>query len=241
MIKPASRTTLYEDITKQIIDQIKNGHWIPGEKIPGEVELSKHFQVSRNCIRESLKALELSGIINAKAGRGTYLSDGALKNIHKMELLWLLKDKDALVELMEIRLLLEVQLAHMAAEKATPSQIEELENLVDEAKKAIEEKKYSIDYGYDFHMKLIEISDNRIMSRFLNSITDELMAQRSMLIIKHLDENQLIKENDEHRAILKYIKEGNGKEASRVMYQHLYDAMKLLNKDFSSRVGYFQV
>ena len=71
MIKPVSKTTLYEEVIKQIISMIKEGKWIPGDKIPGELSLSESFNVSRNIIREALKSLELSGIVEAKPGKTT--------------------------------------------------------------------------------------------------------------------------------------------------------------------------
>ena len=54
MIKPAKRKTLHEEISKQIISMIRNESWKPGEKIPGEIELSHNFEVSRNSDRKSV-------------------------------------------------------------------------------------------------------------------------------------------------------------------------------------------
>ena len=87
MIRPATKSKLYEEVSAQIIEMVKIGEWKPGDQLISEAELGRTFQVSRNCIRESLKALELSGIIQSQPGRGTYLTEDALENIYRKALL----------------------------------------------------------------------------------------------------------------------------------------------------------
>ncbi len=237
MIKPATRTTLYEEVVKEIINVVKRGEWVPGEKIPGEMKLAESFQVGRNCIREALKALELSGIVESKPGRGTFLRADALRNIGKLELVWLLKGENSLEELMEIRLGIESHLAYLAAERASKKDIEKLEKHLENVKDAISNKSYSMDIGIEFHLSIAEIAGNQILYKFFTSIKDELLAQRSALIFKHLSEEEYLLEVREHEEIFKYIKNGEPEKARDVMYRHLYRAMGILKKGYEEVEG----
>lgn len=226
MIKPASRTTLYEEVTKQIIEMAKSGKWIPGDKIPGEIALSEAFEVSRNCIRESLKGLELSGIIKAMPGKGTFLSEDCLRNINRMELLTVLKSQSSIQELMETRLIIEPQLGFLAAERADDEDISALTNMIEKSKQAIKNGTYTTEIGLDFHMLIAKTAKNKILSKFLNSITDQLGAQRFLNIKKYLDDNELLKEVENHNEILTCIKNKEANKAKELLYKHIYDSMK---------------
>jgi len=84
---------IYQDVLNQILNLIKNGEWLAGDRIPTEIELSKVFQVSRNSIREALKILEHQKIISSKAGSGTHVLEDSFQNIQMLELIsffWLI-------------------------------------------------------------------------------------------------------------------------------------------------------
>ncbi|GAA0737551.1 FadR/GntR family transcriptional regulator [Clostridium oceanicum] len=226
MIKPASRTTLYEEVTKQIIQMVKDGKWMPGDKIPGEIALSEAFEVSRNCIREALKSLELSGIIKAKPGRGTFLSQDCLRNINRMELLSVLKSESSIKELMETRLIIEPELGFLAAQRADEEDISELEALLKESIETIKKGTYTTEIGLDFHMIIAKASKNNILSKFLSSITDQLLAQRFLNIHRYLDNKELLKEVENHNHILDCIKNRDCEKTKKLLYNHIYDSMK---------------
>lgn len=221
MIKPAVKTTLYEEISNQIIDVIKSGKWIQGDKIPGEIELSQLFEVSRNCIREAIKALELAGILESKPGKGTFVTNDAITNISRMELLSLLKNSHSSVELMETRLAIEPHLAYYAAKRANDEDINKLEKVLNDALKSITSDKYTPEIGFQFHMTIAEIANNSILYKFLYSITEQLKAQRYMAINKYLNKELLIKEQMEHKEILEEIRNRQPDKAYKKMYNHI--------------------
>lgn len=63
MITPIQKNKVYEDISTQIKQQIEDGTWKEGERIQGEIELAKEFQVGRSSIREAIKSLQVLGIL----------------------------------------------------------------------------------------------------------------------------------------------------------------------------------
>jgi len=228
MIKPAIKKNLFEEVSEQIIELIKSGEWNPGDKIPGEMVLSESFRVSRNSIRESLKALELTGILSSKAGRGTFVSERAVRNIRNRELASLIEDESSLVELMETRLMIEPELAYLAAKRATPEDIEKLENSIRVSKQALTDHEYTIEMGMEFHTLIREASQNRILGNFMKSISEHLMAQRATAMLKYLDNYVINVEWNEHMQMLEYIKDGEGELIKKYMYDHISKSLQLI-------------
>ena len=73
--KPISRVNLHSEVMQQITAAIQSGQWKPGSKLPGEIALAEMFQVSRTCIREVLKALAYSGVVESRSGVGTFVKE----------------------------------------------------------------------------------------------------------------------------------------------------------------------
>jgi GntR family transcriptional repressor for pyruvate dehydrogenase complex len=227
-IIPAVRTTLYKEVTNQIIDLVKREEWISGDRIPGELELAKTFQVSRNCIREALKSLAHAGVLESKPGLGTFLSPEAKRNIHTMELGQFMRDDHSFRELLEVRMMIEPQLIQLVAERATDEEIEGISLTIEQTGKAVRENRYSMQVGLSFHMALVKIINNRILSRIFNSIADELTVQRGILMLSHPDANYLLRELKEHEDMYLCIKNRDGAKARQLMDNHLRTAMNVL-------------
>ncbi len=229
-IKPAIRTTLYKEVMSQMVDLVKREEWIAGDKIPGELELARTFQVSRNCIREALKSLAHIGVLESKPGLGTYLSQDARRNIHTMELGQFMRDENSFRELLEVRMMIEPQMVQMVAERATEEELEEIRKTVERTGAAVQQNSYSLQVGLEFHMSLVHIMKNRILTRIFNSISDELTVQRGILMLSHPDEHDWLRELKEHEEIYKCIKNKDGAKARDIMEMHLRTAMQILLK-----------
>ncbi|MBR5230206.1 MAG: FadR family transcriptional regulator [Firmicutes bacterium] len=75
IIQPIEKNKLSHQITESLLGMITDGTLVPGQKLPTEMELATSYNVSRNVIRESLKTLELLGIVESKTSRGTFILD----------------------------------------------------------------------------------------------------------------------------------------------------------------------
>lgn len=227
MITPAKKRNLYEEVSKQIIEMIATDIWKPEEKILGEMELSKQFEVSRNSIRESLKALELVGILESRTGVGTFVTKNAKSNINSMFLSNLIEN-ESIEELFETRLIIEPGLVYLAVKNATPEDIEELENIIAKSKKAVAEKEYTFVLGFEFHRKVFSLSNNKILINLIDTITDNLILTRSKVFFQHLNEYILNSELEEHHEMLECIKRRDAVTAKNMMYQHIENSLNLL-------------
>lgn len=120
----------YMQIARQIRDLIRDGTLKVGEKLPPERALVEQFGASRASVREALSALEMLGLIECRSGQGNYIkADGSNGSIDGEMLKALLRDHDA-YEIFEARLEIEPNMAALAAERATPEELEKLRSAV---------------------------------------------------------------------------------------------------------------
>jgi GntR family transcriptional repressor for pyruvate dehydrogenase complex len=120
----------YMQIARQIRNLIRDGTLKVGEKLPPERALVEQFGASRASVREALSALEMLGLIECRSGQGNYIkADGSEGSIDGEMLKTLLHNHDA-YEIFEARLELEPSMAALAAERATPQELDNLRAMV---------------------------------------------------------------------------------------------------------------
>lgn len=151
--------TVADEIKEYIIQQNLKG----GDKIPTAPELAELFGVGRSTIREAVKSLAFSNILEVRHGAGTFVSPrmGVSNDPLGMDFI---KDKQKLAhDLMEIRLIIEPPIAAMAAKNATEKGIEELSKIHDILKKKVELEEDYIEDDIAFHKKIAELSNNIVV------------------------------------------------------------------------------
>src|SRR5690606_37378143 len=122
MFRDVGRTLLYESVVKQIIEAVRRGDLRPGMKLPPERELVQQFGVSRHSLREALKTLASQGILEIRPNSGTYIAGGAKHAFAVNSLSSILRKSDH-PGLLEVRKVLEVEIARYAARRATPENL----------------------------------------------------------------------------------------------------------------------
>ena len=120
MYTPIHSGRLYEQIVAQIETRILNGELRPGDKLPSERELAEQFGVSQTAIREAMKALTQKGLVEIHPGRGTYVTDSTSQAIrHSIDLLVKIGSEDGIRDLVEVREIIEPEIAGLAAFRAS--------------------------------------------------------------------------------------------------------------------------
>jgi len=217
MSEPIFRIKLYEDVANHIRERIRLEQWRAGERLPAEAELAKEFDVSRSTVREAVRSLQIAGLLRSRAGAGTYVAESAPMILLTRELADIMSDPEHLQDLVRARLVLEPQLAALAAEKATAEEKEALLQMVDRMER--ENDRFGLmNQGHAFHMALAAASHNLILNGFYQSAARQL---RSMRVLESLTLEIYRQGVEEHRQIAKAVAGGDARRAKEAMAVHL--------------------
>lgn len=234
LLTPVIRTTLTADICRQMVSHLIRGVWSAGEKIPAERDLCQQLGVGRASLREALKALEIMGMIETRLGDGTYVCERS--EFFSRPLLWaIVSCSEANVnELVEARILIEVELAGMAAERASRDDIELLGNLLNRMIKVKKSHQEFVQADVEFHIALADAASNKILMNALQLIRN--LLQRwilSAVATKGVAEKACA----QHKRILAAIKIGDGAAARKEMSKHLKDMANFAPKQTMTHEG----
>ena len=211
------RTKLCEDVANHIIEHIRSQRWEIGTKLPAEPELAQLYGVSRATIRSAVKGLQLSGILRARSGSGTYVADSAYLVLETRELASVMADPENLYSLVQTRYILEPQLAALAAKNATKEEVSQLFEILDTMELS-QDRHALMTHGYLFHQAVAEFSHNSVLYGFFQSAAGQLRGLRSL---DTLTLETFLEGIAEHRAIAKAISEGDDALAKQLMRSHL--------------------
>jgi len=218
MFKPVKKTRVYEEIVSKIKNMISQGKLNSGDQLPTERELSEVFKVSRSSVREALRTLESQGYLESRQGDGTYIARQPVETLVQPLASAILTEKDALSELFEMRRLIEPQLAFLAAERATPEEIIEMEKILSIQKEQISKGESGTDFDKTFHYTLAKATKNNILIQIMDSVMDALAESRDQYLqVEGRPEKSLAR----HRELLNVVKAGDRELAADIMREHL--------------------
>lgn len=194
------RDVVYDELKIGIL----TGRISPGTRLL-EVQLAESMGVSRTPIREAIKRLEKDGLVNIEPRHGAYASRVSI---------------DDMVEILEVRELMESMAAQLAAERVTPEQMESLMKTENLYQKAVKEENLEDMIAYDakFHKEVVEASHNKTLSQLIEPLQEIALRFRYMY---YHDSNRVEKMPNEHEKIIKALANGNGDAARKAAEKHL--------------------
>lgn len=145
-----------------------------GERVPTEAELAERFDVSRTVIREATRLLVQRGLLTVKPGRGMTVAEVDGRVIADQYGLLLRLSEGTFEQLMELRLVLEVEMAALAAARRTDKQVEELEELNERLRATDPSGAAFLDADLAFHEKIAEASGNPFFLLVMRPVNDFL-------------------------------------------------------------------
>jgi len=212
---------------EQVVDQIgaliARGELRPGDRLPAERDLAKELGISRPSLRAGLRMLVARGVLQARHGSGTFVADGPPSL--DSEQLSLLADLHGFTfdQMFEARSVLEVQVAGMAAERATAGHLaaiaEELANMLAEVGAP---QRYLI-HDIRFHRAIAAASGNPILATLIEMVSAVMYDRRRETIGRAHDFKESV---EMHELIYHAIRSRNPEEARAQMHQHLMLAHK---------------
>jgi GntR family transcriptional repressor for pyruvate dehydrogenase complex len=179
MYKAIQTSRLYEQIVQQIEESIRKGGLKAGDQLPAERELALQFGVSRTAVREAVKTLHEKGLVEAHPGRGTFVTSDTSNTI-RLTLDRMLKNgqAEATLNLVEVREILEPEIAALAATRADEESLKQMHDAVNIMDKARRDPAAYIEADLDFHLALAEAAANPIILSLIDSIVAVLRVQR---------------------------------------------------------------
>ena len=165
------RTTIPEVVADRILDRIASGEFQPGDSLPPQRQLAAEMGIGMSSLREGLRSLVAAGILEVKPGRGTFVGDDPSGVVAKQLGLGFKLEGRVSRELWEVRQLLELNVVALAAERATPQEIEQIENVLARMQSAVQAQNWHELERLDlrFHLAIVDACHNNILSRLVRS------------------------------------------------------------------------
>jgi len=219
MYLPIQTERLYERIVSQIQERIESGDLKVGDRLPSERELAEQFAVSRTAVREAVKALRQKGLVEIRPGRGTFITNGASDNIRSsLGMLMKIGVTKGSGNLVEVREILEPEIAALAATRITDEYISAMQDAVKIMDTALEDVDTFVEADLDFHLALAEATQNPIIPILMDSIIDLLREQRKRI---GLTKGGLKRGQSHHKKILDAVSKHDPQAARLAMQDHL--------------------
>jgi GntR family transcriptional repressor for pyruvate dehydrogenase complex len=222
MFKPVRTKKIYEEVVEQIKQLIVDGELQPGDKLLSERELSDKLNVSRASIREAFSALEIMGIITIRPGEGSFVRQVSFERMLEPLSFLLHVDVDDVIKLLEVRKILEVEIAALAAARATEEDIEDmrtaLESMIDEVNNGEVGDKADA----AFHFAILKAAHNPTLIKLMNAVSDLMTSTFHFSRQKIFMEGNMPKVlYDAHSLIFQAIVQKKPQQARKLMGKHL--------------------
>ncbi|GAB4540407.1 MAG: FadR/GntR family transcriptional regulator [Anaerolineae bacterium] len=216
-------TTLANRVTHQIEQLIIEGHLQPGDRLPPERELAHQFGVSRTVVREAVRALVAKSLLEVQPGSGTVVRRPTTRSVAQSMTMLLRAGRPEIDydKVHEVRRLLEVEIAGLAAERRTPEDLEEMAEILRQASEIQDDQHCFPECDVAFHAALARATHNELFSLLLDSMADVMIKVRELgFTVPGMPARAL----KHHNAIYEQVKAGDPEQARQAMREHLIEA-----------------
>jgi GntR family transcriptional repressor for pyruvate dehydrogenase complex len=229
----ADAVALTDVAIKKIRELIRSGELAPGARLPPENVLAGQLGLSRSTMREAIKALELARVVDVRRGDGTFVTSlaPALLLGGMASAVDLLRD-ETLLEVMEVRRMLEPVATQAAVAHRTPELIAALEEIVDGMREAANDADRLLRYDIEFHRMVVSAVGNETLTAVLDGLSGQTVRARLWrgLIEARAGEQTLA----EHIAILDAIRAGDAALAHAAALVHVNTSERWMRANVSS-------
>ena len=227
MFNNISNKKVYEQVIEQIQNNIMEGLFKKGDKLPSERELSEKMGVSRTSIREALRVLETMGVVESRQGEGNFICSNIEKSLLQPLSMMFKLNNGSFSDIYELRSILEIECARLSAIRATDMDCRELLSVVEEMEQeTFGENRYEILVELDkkFHNTLSDISKNYLIESLFSTISNlfEKFIEDARYKIILFDSEQANKSLlIQHKKICESIIKKNQDMAVEAMREHM--------------------
>jgi GntR family transcriptional regulator, transcriptional repressor for pyruvate dehydrogenase complex len=224
LLKPVISTRLYVQIARQIADAVQQEHLSPGDKLPAERLLAEQLGVSRPSVREALCALEILGIVESRTGDGTYVRRPPTEWTYMGTVFDDFAEREeSPLEVLEARRLLEPQVARLAAERATPEALAQIESYLLAMESALGRSASHLEADTNFHIAIADASGNSMLVRQIQLLVSAMQSRLWTSLNQRVTVDPVLAQCflEDHRRIYTAIYRRNPEQAGEEMDLHI--------------------
>lgn len=222
---------LKASITQQVIEYLKNnienGTWPVGEKIPSENTLSETLGVSRASIRVAIQQFIALDVLQSMQGKGTFVKTNRIAGVSSNLNAINESNYDDIIQVLEFRRVIEPECAYIAAHKATSTTVENLKGYLKNMKNSIGYSEEFVKQDMLFHEEICHATGNRLLENCLKEVFQQKVKNHEQI-------NEAFGFNDGiyyHTLLLDAIENKDARKARRLMKDHLQQAIDRLKTE----------
>ena len=223
--KTVNRKSISEEIVLQIRGMIDKGQLQPGDRLPAERKLAELFGVSRTTVREGIKILAESGLLESRQGAGTFVSQGDSGAREGSLIEAVLSGEFDLQDVFEVRKMLEPEIAALAARNGSPDAKTRLEAILMEQEQAIRNGGSGSGFDQQFHQALADASGNPVLREMVCALHEGFARSRADGVQSYQRQEASLAA---HRAIVEAVRNGHAMQAERAMREHLEEVERII-------------
>ncbi len=193
---------LYEEVAELLRQRIFNNELQPGDWID-ELTIAQEYGISRTPLREAIKVLAAEGLVTMKVRRGAYVTEVSTKDVR---------------DVFHLMAILEADAASTVAQWASEAQLQELQALHVQLNKSSKNHVTFFAVNEAFHLKLLEIADNRWRDQIVADLRKVMKLNRAQSLLK---KGRIEKSLAEHAAIMQALNRRDATAAMLAMREHI--------------------
>lgn len=217
--------SLVDQATQRLHDEITAGNWAVGTKLPGETTLAKSLGVGRSTVREALRALAGAGLVQARQGSGVFVTTVTPREDWPARL-----RTSAITEIYEVRAVLEIEAAQMAAQRRTPDDIAALDEAMRLRRHAAGGSNTEfVDADIAVHTALVAAAHNHLLLELFREFIPSLRRGLiDLLDLINLRDDSANHGDDVHTALVNAVRNGDSQAAGRILRDELAQTLAQL-------------
>lgn len=225
-LEPLERAKTYELVVRQIKAEIFAGRLRPGDRLPGERQLSELLQVSRPSVREAVRILEAMEIVRSRpgtgAGSGLIVSTHPSRALSDLLRLHVALSSYSMSDVVQVRLALEEQSVRRLAEQIEQTDTSKVRDTLSRMSEPGLDRGTFHDLDTEFHVELARCSDNALLADLMAALRDAVRRPMAEAFDNDPDWGERAKGLiAEHAEIFDVVCSGDADRAASLMRQHI--------------------
>lgn len=168
------RISLQYEIISYIKNYIQENHLRVGERLPSQSEMIEMMGVSRTALREAIKTLEAKDVLEVKNGKGIYVKDDFQEALYDQ--VNFVKEQKTIVQMLEIRLVLEKEMLRLIVQNCTQKELQELGEVVKVLMEKYHRGERQNKEDEEFHRRLFKMCHHDVLEQLLNFLASQMGA-----------------------------------------------------------------